>query len=282
MVKRSWLWMLCGWLFSLHCTAANLLEQHIAARFPKENVVWLEGNNTGQFLALWSASEQHRERGVAILIPDRGHQPISPSLLAYLRTALNLYGWSTLAITPPSLAHDTGLTDPEDTNSTAPTTDADTDNSSSASRAQAEAWQQYGEQLQARIQAAQQYIQNKPVLHLVIVEGSSAAALLQQMASAPTTPPDMMVVIAPYLPERQLNRQIPDWISQGSFPLLDLASDDDNRFASATTRARTVAVKQALRSHYRQRHTTMALTRENSQHWALAEIYGWMRALGWY
>lgn len=249
-------------LTQLLCTAtlgASLLVQANEPAPPhwpteaRRDAVWLTAG-VDRFPALLKRSEQIKVEGTALLIPDAGKQAISPAQMMFLRESLAEYGWDTLLISPPEW--------PELAQSK-------------------EGWQLYQTNLQQRVQAALEKARELPGNKLLVAEGTSAASLLGLFSQGKMPHPDALVTLSPYLPSAQLNEEIASWYGLSDYPLLDVYTPLDNRWASATVKARATAASKKVRLDFRQLKMAVPPPNQGSQLWLTRQIHGWADHLGW-
>ena len=206
------------------------------------------------FPILLKRAEQIRIRGTAILVPDAGKIAISPEHMMFLRQSLAQLGWDTLLLTPPEW--------PDMAQSQ-------------------EGWKVYQLGLQQRMQASLEKATELPGNKLIIAEGASAASLLNLYRQGQLPPPSALVVISPYLPDAALNHEIAAWYGLADYPLLDVYTPFDNRWAQATVTPRAIAAQKRVRLNFRQLQMSVPPPNPASQHGLTRKIHGWIDHLGW-
>ncbi len=219
----------------------------------RRDIQWLT-TGVDRFPILLKRAETMNVTGTAILLPDAGKQAITPEHMVTLRSTLATLGWDTLLISPPEW--------PELAQSK-------------------EGWQLYESNLQPRLQAALERANELPGNKLIVAEGATAASLLHLYSTGKLPQPDALVVISPYLPDPALNEEIPAWFGISQYPLLDVYTPLDNRWAQATVTARAVAARKRGRMDFRQRQQALAVPNPGSQSWLSKQIHGWIDHLGW-
>lgn len=219
----------------------------------RRDAQWLTAG-VDRFPALLKRSEQIKVEGTAILVPDAGKQAISPAQMMFLRNSLAEYGWDTLLISPPNW--------PELAQTK-------------------EGWKLYQSSLQQRLQAALERAASLPGNKLIIGEGATAASLMSLFSEGKMRHPDALVVLSPYLPDPALNDEVASWYGLSDYPLLDVYTPLDNRWAAATVKARATAASKRVRLDYRQLKMAVPPPNQSSLLWLTRQIHGWVDQLGW-
>jgi hypothetical protein len=138
----------------------------------------------------------------------------------------------------------------------------------------------YQEKLMALMRSTFQQTRRHPGYYIVVAQGTSAAWLNKMYAGRKIGRPHAMIVIAPYVPEYELNKEVPIDMAQSGAPTLDFFSKYDNRWALSTASERRKVSKQYFKLNYRQREV-FGLPGTQSRHdLMLKEIYGWLVSIG--
>ncbi|MCM2681287.1 DUF3530 family protein [Echinimonas agarilytica] len=230
----------------------------------RQDLQQLTTKSADPFAILLKRSERIKVRGTAILVPEAGKLAISPDNMMFLRSSLAELGWDTIVITPPTWPEG-ALTAPasEDTNELAT------------------AWELYQSQLQMTLEATLEYAAQFPGSKMIVAEGTSAASLVSLYVNGKLEAPEALVVLSPYLPDPALNFELSSWFGTSEYPLMDIYTPFDNRWAKATIKPRATAARKRLREDYRQSTMNIVPPNQGSQLWLTRQIHGWIDHLGW-
>lgn len=236
-------------------------------------------------------------RGVAVLISEAGRGPFNENGIAQLSSALNNVGWVTMIMQAPSVGFDSKsdeLNKPEQESTQQPDQAAGNNDPNVAQQADETVHPKQGlvsinetafaaheQELITRMQAVVQRTQDYPGFFLVIARGTSAAWLTKIYAEKKLDLPDAMVAVSPFWPERQFNKQLPEWVSQTEMPYLDMYSPWDPEWALSTTAQRKIQAQKALKLLYRQKELIGQKLDEQQYDLLAKEIYGWLTFMGW-
>ncbi|MCC2617949.1 alpha/beta hydrolase family protein [Aestuariibacter halophilus] len=226
-------------------------------------------------------------RGLAVLITEAGGVPQDDHQLARLARQLTHYGWHTLTMAAPPLG------DPQILLTLPPATDAapqaaPEQEAEAALHGRADLLHSPVQHLQAQQYALQQQmlqLEDRRAevagFYLIIAQGTTAASLARLYTEQAIPQPDGLVSLGAFLPERNLNKALPEMFAQLQPALLDVYSAWDNRWTLSTTDARRVAATRGLKLHYRQQEL-VGQPRDEQQTLRLAKmIYGWLTYMGW-
>lgn len=231
-------------------------------------------------------------RGVAVLLSEAGRNPFSQHGLKHLTESLNNVGWVTMVMPAPeygfwpmeeTVDENTTETPQNETQQedAAESEQTDVHARSAQSHIQQGSFERHEQSLIIQMQAIAQKTQQYPGFFLVIAQGTSAAWLTKIYAEKKLGDPDGLVIISPHWPDREFNRQIPQWTSQTQMPLLDIYSPWDTNWAKETVSQRRIQSVKALKLMYRQRELTgQKLDQQQFQRLG-KEIYGWLTHMGW-
>lgn len=187
------------------------------------------------------------EKGTLILIPDSSLHPATPRQLNFLRQQFNDLGWHTIAMMPPTLAHD------EESKS---------------------------EALQQRFNQLLDY-DDMPAGHVVILaQGSSANLLTQFDWHSMSRPVDALILVSSYEADPVSNRELAQRIGALAIPTLDIAHLLDHRHIESTLLERQRWSRKNANLQYRQRLLTGYAELETTQYLMMKEVYGWLSYLG--
>ncbi|NCP64923.1 MAG: DUF3530 family protein [Paraglaciecola sp.] len=213
-------------------------------------------------------------RGVSLLISDSGELLGSDDASNPLIAQLNSLGWVTMVITVP-------------TTEMFALTNLPTDNADSlsaklmTSQLDPERYQANLTYMAALMQGAMEQVRRYPGFVLVITQGMTAATLSQLYAEGTLNAPDAMVVINPYLPDRQYNKKLANYLAKTPMPVLDLYNQSDSRWSQSQVVARRTAAIKTLKLEYRQREIIGVAWQAQSTHYIGKEIQGWLKHMGW-
>ncbi len=214
-------------------------------------------------------------RGSAILLPDIGLQTAQLQAFSELRLILNDYGWITIGSVSPQNSIGVWQLSEEQANKL---TSKPTSGSELVSKADSEKVQT---QLKLIINTLNNEADNYPGLRLFVAQGATAGWLIESLDSGSVQMPDALVLIAPYLPEYQRNKSLAEKIANLNVPVLDIWSEQDNRWALATVQKRQQAARKYLKMHYRQRQLFGLYGHQPRENRLAKEIYAYMTYLGW-
>lgn len=246
-------------------------------------------------------------KGVAIIVGDAGRNSLSRYALSELVKPLNDYGWVTIMVPAPTSAFttrngehqdtlpDNPITNPDAAPATAPATAPVTAPNDQTAAIESPTFRpsqgvtqiseldfnDHESQMLALMQEVVEYSSTYPGFFLVIAQGTSSAWLAKIYSEEKLPQPDALVAISPNWPERQYNKQLPEYIAQMEAPVLDVYNQWDNNWTKKAAKDRAIASERALKLHYRQREL-IGQYYDNQQFIYLAkEIYGWLTYMGW-
>lgn len=161
-------------------TTQQQWSQALRQRYPESEALILRAGEI-PFLGLLRHGERSTIEGGVILLHDQGQHPDWPGAIHQLRTQLPRYGWSTLSIEVPPLAHgDKPLP-------LAPPTDTPNPDKPRPPMPSDGALNQQREQLATRLQAAIATMAANNVFNLVILGHGNGAALAAHYLHTHTT-----------------------------------------------------------------------------------------------
>ncbi|MFY8326434.1 DUF3530 family protein [Pseudoalteromonas sp. ZZD1] len=262
-----------------------------------------------EFISLYREYMSAELRGVVLIIPDWQHLPTNNNGINFLRTHLNDFGYTTIAMTVPdidwqaSAEQSTEEGDSETEIATAeqegaaiePNPEADkeavteqtdaSENTVTPKHVDALAYinddviDDYKENLVARFEALYQSALDEGGKIVLIAQGASAGVLLEHYASFPNNNIDAFISLSSYLPNPERNQQLNTLVSTISPPLLDIFYSNDNPDLLLSVADRKRWVKRHSKYDYRQREL-FGLRSEPQQHERLSkEIDGFLRRL---
>lgn len=225
-----------------------------------------------------SLSNQSLSRGVAIILADQSPDGLSLSNAIQLSYGLNQKGWHTV-VSPapiPSMINPTQ----DDPKAIHPRID---------NRHQAFDYSEHSQHLMLLINALNAHLEHYQGYNLVIAQGMNAAQLLDLGSRNAISEPNTLVAIAPYWPDMETNKRIPQFISETEFPVLDLSIPYLNFWEQQTVKMRKTLATTSLKLHYRQQVVRAANVKiqptENEINPYIqsitSSILGWIRYLGW-
>lgn len=279
--KRSLLAVVVGYIvsanFALSLNAAELSHSQnqladLTRYLPSDEVTSVQAGEQSIPVLISEQNGPH-PKGSAILLPDIGLQ--AAQSFTDLRLLLNDYGWITIGSVAPD--NGVGVWQLNDEQAKA-LTDKPTLGSEQIKVSDSTAIKS---QLKLIVNALNSQAQNYIGLRLLVAKGATAGWLVESLSTGDIQMPDALVLISPYLPEYQLNKKLPEKIAKLELPILDVWSEQDNRWALATVKNRQQAAKKYLTLHYRQRQLfgfSGLSVRENR---LAKEIYAYMTYLGW-
>ncbi|MEP2652093.1 MAG: DUF3530 family protein [Paraglaciecola sp.] len=238
--------------------------------------------------------------GVAVMIAESGTSVIGKNGLRPLATQLNDLGWVTIIMPAPDTAFlpsiqeplDTDIPEPDEQGSEVtqpdPTGDkmaeiAPTKNQSRSIESQLNAvsFLKHEKELIALLKESATRAANYPGFFLVIAQGTSAAWMAKIYSEKMLETPDALVTISPFWPDRKLNETLPILIANTPMPVLDLYSENDNKWSLQTVKRREVFAVKALKLQYRQRKMLGLTNADQNSLYLSKEIYGWTSYMGW-
>lgn len=262
-----------------------------------------------EFISLYREYMSAEQRGVVLIIPDWQHLPTNNDGINFLRTHLNDFGYTTIAMTVPDIDWQASAeqSTAQDGNETESTTgekkDTATEPSSEAEQEAAEAQtdasetavtpkhvdalayinndviDDYKENLVARFEALYQSALDEGGKIVLVAQGASAGVLVEHYASFPNNNIDAFISLSSYLPNHERNQQLNTLVSTISPPLLDIFYSNDNPDLLLSVADRKRWVKRHSKYDYRQREL-FGLRSEPQQHERLSkEIDGFLRRL---
>ncbi|MDN3378307.1 MULTISPECIES: DUF3530 family protein [unclassified Pseudoalteromonas] len=262
-----------------------------------------------EFISLYREYMSAEQRGVVLIIPDWQHLPTNNDGINFLRTHLNDFGYTTIAMTVPdidwqaSAEQSTEEDDSETEIATAeqegaaiePSSEADketvteqtdaSENAVTPKHVDALAYinddviDDYKENLVVRFEALYQSALDEGGKIVLIAQGASAGVLLEHYASFPNNNIDAFISLSSYLPNPERNQQLNTLVSTISPPLLDIFYSNDNPDLLLSVADRKRWVKRHSKYDYRQREL-FGLRSEPQQHERLSkEIDGFLRRL---
>ncbi|WP_333607930.1 DUF3530 family protein [Arsukibacterium sp.] len=200
----------------------------------------------GRFAALQRRYLSRQFKGTAILVPAAGHHAANDRQVNFLRHALTLQGWNTLAILPPN-TDDDGLT------ATAI--------------------------LQQRLAAATSMAASEGGVIIVIAKGDNAAQLNQLYLEQQLPAPAALVLLGAYQQNAQSGLALAHSLASQTFPLLDIIQPQDHPLAKHQLELRRQLSAQQQKAPYRQRLLAGTDYSTDRQYWLANEIRGWLSTL---
>ncbi|WJG08963.1 DUF3530 family protein [Aliiglaciecola sp. LCG003] len=233
-------------------------------------------------------------RGVAVMISESGRGPFSQHGLNQLAIELNKVGWVTMIMPAPVAGFAPSQNDDAQQQNQqpapAPETSQTEQNPSNQETVSPRSGQQniateqfsaHQQQLILQLRAVTQKTRQYPGFFLVIAQGTSAAWLTKIYAEKVLDLPDGMVAVSPYWPQRDYNKQLPEWIAKTEMPYLDIFTPFDPQWSLMTVGPRKIAAVKGLKLMYRQRELTGQKMDQQQLVRLGKEIYGWLTHLGW-
>jgi hypothetical protein len=260
-------------------------EQKLATILPSDEVMWLDIEG-GKFLALkrdYLATTQH---GIAVIVSDVSAPINYTQDIEPLRTNINQYGWTTLAINAPSItllnakesseAKDAGeksMPDKASDKEEIPVTPTTKMNGDSP----------YVSALIERVISAQKWAATHSKNVILVIQGRQVAYLLDALIQQHLPPFKAVVVLdsngalavtenQPYATSME---QLSVGLSQLKMPLLDIYHIKNGQIEAQMLKRKRLSVKEKQKS-YRQ-----YLKSTYSEEQQLAKVvYGWLKSLG--
>ncbi|MFC3122394.1 DUF3530 family protein [Agaribacter flavus] len=90
-----------------------------------------------------------------------------------------------------------------------------------------------------------------------------------------------LILLSPHVPNRVLNKQIPELVATSPLPILDLISQWDSIWAMDTQAERKIMATRQIKTHYRQRAIVGISLTSLQSNYLSKEIYGWLSYLGY-
>lgn len=274
--------------------AASLRVEDVARQFfPEDYDTLLVGDKSVPIL--YSESTLPLARGVIVILVSEGNQALNLASASELAKQLNDKGWHTL-ISPsllvsgtPSQASETAAPDSGDENTDGAAATVTTLHPMQDSLTPAVNFEASKTQTTLLMGVISNHISSHKGFRIVIASGMTAAQVLSAANDGTIAPPDSLVTLVPFWPQRKVNENIPRYIAQSGFPILDISLPDVNPWEAMTTAERSHAAKTALKLQYRQRRlgsmSTLTATGQAANtpfvNWLSSEIYGWISHLGW-
>lgn len=200
----------------------------------------------GRFAALQRRYLSREFKGTAILVPAASQHAASDRQLNFLRHALTLYGWNTLAILPPN-------------------TDVDGMTTVAA--------------LQQRLAAATTKASIDGGAIIIIAEGDNAAQLNQLYLDQQLPAPAALVLLGAYQQNAQSGIALAHSLASQTVPLLDIIQPQDHPLAKHQLELRRQLTSQQQKAPYRQRLLAGTDYAPDRQYWLAQEIRGWLSSL---
>jgi len=252
-------------------------EQQLASHFPSEEVLWLE-HESGKFLALKRDYLAATHHGVAILISDVS-APINYTIdIEPLRTNINQYGWSTLAINAPKVTLLNTAQEPA-TDSKA-TTVQESEKAESVKSMNGES--PYAAALISRVISAQKWAATRSKNVILIIQGKQVAYLINALTQQHLHPVKAIVLLdaaGAVMSQKEQSyptsfTQLSTELSQLKMPLLDIYHMKNQRTDSIMATRKKMSMKEKQKN-YRQ-----YLKSTYSKEQQLAKVvYGWLKKL---
>ncbi|WP_448565621.1 DUF3530 family protein [Thalassotalea ganghwensis] len=220
----------------------------------QEHLVLIEENKTSQ------------SKGVMILLPNWHKNAAGSNAINHLRNSLPEQGWTTLTIQPPSK--------PDGYPSKA------LDNKQRQEENQ-KILTEYQEQLAQIISQVTQQASEYPGVIIAVAEGGHGAVLTSVYQRQLSPSPTALVLLSSALDTLTQNQMTAEHLTELSFPILDLALFRDNDKVRHAIKLRDEAVKQQLKSFYRQRIIQNQIPSQYPPTSLLKNIKGWLASLGW-
>lgn len=225
-------------------------------------------------------------RGVVYILADQSSNELNLMQSKVLAESLSEKGWHCIVSPIPLIL--SNLVGDENTGG-----DENDENSSAHARIDNRStpldYQASAQHLVVLLNALDNYSQGHQGFRVIVTQGMTAAQVLDLGAQEKIPAPSTLVTVAPFWPEAQVNRAIPDIMASTSFPVLDLSVPNVNFWAHQTTSKRRQKAVTSLKLHYRQQSiptqisTFRLMDNENPPyiHALSAHIIGWTRYLGW-
>lgn len=260
-------------------------EERLATMLPSDEVMWLDIEG-GKFLALkrdYLAATQH---GVVIFVSDVSapinyKQDIEP-----LRTNINQYGWTSLAINAPSvtLLNVTQTDDVKDAaDKSMPDKASDKEKTEVAPAKKINDNSSYPDALIARVISAQKWAATQSENVIIVIQGRQVSYLLNALIQQHLPPLKAVIVIdangalimSNDQPHPTSLEQLSIGLSQLKVPLLDIYHLKNDRTEAQMLKRKQLSIKEKQNS-YRQ-----YLKSTYSKEQQLAKVvYGWLKSLG--
>ena len=219
-----------------------------------------------EHLVIVEENKTSLSKGVMILLPNWHQNATGSDALNQLREAFPEQGWTTLTIQPPMK--------PENYPSNA--IDKDTrqqDNQKILT--------EYQEQLAQIISQVNQQATEYPGVIITIAEGSHGSVLTSIYQRQLSPSPSALVLLSSSLATIEDNRLTAEHLTELSFPVLDLMLYRDNNNVDYASELRKQAVKQQLKSFYRQQVVHNQIPSQYPKTTLIKRINGWLASLGW-
>lgn len=260
-------------------------EQRLATMLPSDEVMWLDIEG-GKFLALkrdYLAATQH---GVVIFVSDVSapinyKQDIEP-----LRTNINQYGWTSLAINAPSVTL-LNVTQSDDIKDAADKSMPDKASDNKKTKAvpikKMNDDSSYPDALIARVISAQKWAATQSKNVIIVIQGRQVSYLLNALIQQHLPPLKAVIVIdangalimSDDQPHPTSLEQLSIGLSQLKVPLLDIYHLRNARTEAQMLKRKKLSAKEKQNS-YRQ-----YLKSTYSKEQQLAKVvYGWLKSLG--
>lgn len=245
-------------------------EKILASMLPKTELIWLE-SDSGKILALQREYLAAKEKGVAIFVSELS-TPVNYNVdIEPIRTTINQYGWTSLAINPPSL---TLLN-----NVKKETTKDDIASDSAMTNVDGTA---YTDALVERILSAQEWALRRSQTNILIIQGRQVAYLTSALIKQHLQPFKAIIIVnADHAVSSKNPKEYPANIDQLSImmskiktPMLDIYDIKNSRTKAQMLKRKRLSIK-AGQKKYRQ-HLKVSYS-ENEQ--LSKVIYGWLKAL---
>ncbi|MDO6565766.1 hypothetical protein Q4561_01715 [Alteromonas sp. 1_MG-2023] len=270
-----------SFLFSMgpfaSCAQAQSLYEDITHAFLPEDITYVMAGEI-RVPIFESSSALPVSRGVAIILADASPSGLSIRDARHLASLLNEKGWHAV-VSPVSFALEEEPDLPVE-EATHPKAD---------SRLQQLNYVTASQHLTTLMNALNTHLESHQGFRMNIAYGMQAAQMLDLGSKGIIPSPDTLVTIAPFWPNVDINRSVPEFIAGTEFPVLDLSINDTNPWATQTEVKRKQLAATSLKLHYRQQslatqNSTFGLMEnENSANIQLigANILGWAQYLGW-
>ena len=233
---RATFLLLCT-LLCLQSDANDDLQRYL----PPDQLHWLSDDGDNRYLALHKEAMTSFPRGQIVSIPDWHLHPLQSRLVSYSYNHSPDIGWHSWALVPPALTierHQLGQSQPD---------------SNYPSPVEASFFDAHINGLQQRLLRINDEFSQQPGFNLWLVEGITAALAIKLILQQPDMMPDALIIIDMYLPQKQLNQRVSDQLAQLQLPVLEVVSNNANRWVRQTQDLRRQLSQKYQQVNYRQR-----------------------------
>jgi len=245
-------------------------EKLLASMLPKTEVIWLE-SDSGKILALQREYLAAKQQGVAIFVSELS-TPVNYNVdIEPIRTTINQYGWTSLAINPPNSTLLNQVK--KDTNKSGNANDKAIASSDGTA---------YTDALVERILSAQEWALRQSQTTILVIQGRQVAYLTSALMKQHLEPFKAIIIVnADHAMSSRNPTEYPANIDQLSImlskiktPMLDIYDMKTSRTKSQMLKRKRLSIK-AGQKKYRQ-HLKVSYSDDEQ---LSKVIYGWLKAL---